>query len=304
MKKFLAVILIVVLLFSCAEQSHDFSEKVISFTDAVGNHHSLSPNPEKVAVLFSSFADIWVSAGGKVDITVYESVERGFADEKAVLVDGGAGKSIDNEALIAAAPSLVICSADIAAQLDTARLCNNAGIPAILLRVEDFEDYLEVLRLFTLLTENEESYKLHGEALEREVAELTKFKSSDSILFIRAGSGARFTKAKIGSDHFAAAMLEELGTYNIAQSAPVLLDGLSFEEILVQNPKHIFISTMGDEDAAIGYISSLLKKDEWAALDAVKNGNVHFLPKELFQYKPNARFGEAYRYLINILEGK
>ncbi|MBE6679982.1 MAG: ABC transporter substrate-binding protein, partial [Ruminococcaceae bacterium] len=280
-----------------------FEESVISFTDATNKAHYLSPSPEKVAVLFSSFADIWVSAGGKVDITVYESVERGFADNNAILVDNGAGKSIDNEALIAASPSLVICSADIAAQLDTAKLCNNAGIPAIALRVEDFEDYLEVLKLFTLLTGNDENYKTYGKALCDEVKKLTEFKCDDSILFIRAGSAARFTKAKNASDHFAAAMLKELGTRNIAEAAPILLDGLSFEEILLQNPKHIFISTMGDEQSAVEYINSLFAKEEWAVLDAVKNGNVHFLPKELFQYKPNSRFAEAYRYLINILKG-
>lgn len=302
MKKFLSVILIALMLFSC-ETTHDFEETVISFTDAVGNTVTLSESPKKVAVLFSSFADIWVSAGGVVNITVYESVERGFADESAVLVDGGAGKSIDNETLIAAAPDLVIGSADIAAQLDTVRLCNNADIPAIALRAESFEDYLEVLKLFTMLTGKSENYEKHGKELQKEITTLTKFQCNDSILFIRAGSSARVTKAKVASDHFAAAMLKKLGTYNIAESAPVLLDGLSFEEILIQNPKHIFVSTMGDENAAIEYMESLLKNAEWAALDAVKHGNVHYLPKDLFQYKPNSRWDEAYSYLINILEG-
>ena len=46
----------------------------VTFTDSVGNLVTLNKKPEKVAVLFSSFADIWVSAGGRVDITVGESV--------------------------------------------------------------------------------------------------------------------------------------------------------------------------------------------------------------------------------------
>ena len=44
--------------------------------------------------------------------------------------------------------------------------------------------------------------------------------------------------------------VKELGTYNIAENAPVLLDGLSQEEILMENPDYIFISTMGKEEAA------------------------------------------------------
>ena len=44
-------------------------------------------------MLFSSFADVWETAGGRVDITVGESVERGFAPEDVLLVDDGAGKT-------------------------------------------------------------------------------------------------------------------------------------------------------------------------------------------------------------------
>lgn len=303
MKKLLVFLLISLLLFSCSKTEPDFVDTVISFTDETGKTVTLQKSPKKVAVLFSSFADIWVSAGGDVDVTVYEAVERGFADKSAILVDGGAGKSIDNETLLASAPDLVICSADIEAQLDTASICREAGIPAVALRVESFEDYLSVLELFTMLTGYKENYKKYGLALKDEIAELTAYTSDDTLLFIRAGSSARSTKAKTADDHFAAAMLKELGTYNIAERAPVLLDGLSFEEVLVRDPEHIFVTTMGDEEAAKEYMNSLLKTKEWAALSAVKNGNVHYLPKELFQYKPNARWGEAYRYLIDILKG-
>ena len=39
-------------------------------------------------------------------------------------------------------------------------------------------------------------------------------------------------------------------------------------------------------------------------LSAVKGGRCHYLPKELFQYKPNARWAEAYEYLIDLLYEK
>lgn len=96
-------------------------------------------------------------------------------------------------------------------------------------------------------------------------------------------------------------MLDELGTYNIAENAPVLLDGLSLEEILLENPDYIFISTMGDEAAARAYMDGLLRGDAWRHLDAVREGNYTYLPKDLFQFKPNKRWGEAYRYLADLL---
>ena len=39
----------------------------------------------------------------------------------------------------------------------------------------------------------------------------------------------------------------------------------------------------------------------WAGLSAVKNGRYVLLPKELFHYKPNVRWGESYACLAEIL---
>lgn len=309
MKKHLIFIILCLclLLGSCVKTEPDFVDTTVHFTDATGETVSLPQNPAKVAVLFSSFADIWLTAGGEIAITVGESVERGFVDADVILVDDAAGKRIDTETLIASAPDLVIGSADIEAQCDAADVCRSAGIPTVLLRVESFGDYLAALELFTTLTGNIDRYATYGAELsadiEARIADYTADAEETSVLFIRAGSGARYTKAKTAADHFAAAMLEELGVRNIADSAPVLLDGLSFEEILAQDPDHIFISTMGDADAAKTYMDDLLKEPTWQSLTAVKEGHVHYLPKSLFQYKPNAHWGEAYAYLITILEG-
>jgi iron complex transport system substrate-binding protein len=121
------------------------------------------------------------------------------------------------------------------------------------------------------------------------------------ILFIRAGSGASATKAKTAQHHFAAAMLKKLGTYNIAENAKILLDGLSIEEIITENPDYIFISTMGDETAAKEYLLGVFSQPEWQVLTAVKEEKYCFLPKELFQYKPNSHWDKAYEYLTDIL---
>lgn len=276
-----------------------------SFTDDTGEKVVLSRKPEKVAVLFSSFADIWQCAGGKTDITVGETVERGFADESALLVDAGAGKTVNTELLIEAQPDFVICSADIEGQAKVAKLLKSSGIPTARFRVESFEDYLRVLKICTDITQNKQAYKENGlQVQERINAMLTQISGEPSrktILFIRAGSGASATKAKTAEQSFVCAMLKELGTYNIAENAPVLLDGLSLEEILTADPDFIFISTMGKESAAKEYMDSLLTEPAWQALTAVKNNNYAYLPKELFQFKPNSRWDEAYAYLIDLI---
>lgn len=279
-----------------------------TFTDDTGREIVLEAAPERVAVLFSSFADIWNTAGGEIAVTVGESVERGFADEDAALVDAGAGKYIDRELLVSFEPDFVICSADIAAQAEAADFLNDAGIPCAQFHVESFEEYLSMLKICTDITGNQEAYDTYGLQVQERVEQIRaaiQEKNADSqpnILFIRAGSQYSSTKAKTAEDNFVCSMLKEMGTYNIAENAPILLDGLSFEEVLLSNPDFIFISTMGDEEAAKAYMDSVLTQEEWQQLDAVKSGRYAYLPKELFQFKPNARWDEAYAYLADLLE--
>ncbi len=261
--------------------------------------------PQRVAVLLSSFAEVWQLAGGEVAITVGESVERGICKEGVLLADRGAGKTIDAERLLSYRPDLVIGSADIPAQIEAAKILEKAGVPCKLFRVECFEDYLALLAYCTEITGNKDAYQKYGSDQQNEIeAILQKTKAiqdKPQVLFIRSGSGASSAKAKKADQHFAAAMLAELGAENIADRAPLLLDGLSLEAILQEDPDHIFISTMGNEEAAKAYMNSLLTQPAWGALSAVQNQQYTYLPKALFQYKPNARWAEAYRTLATIL---
>ena len=305
MKKICILLLCVLLLSGCAAPSA--SGDGYTFTDDTGCTVSVSGKPEKVAVLLSSLADLWITAGGEVAVSVGESLERGFVDETVTLVDEGAGKTINLEALIAAEPDLVIYSADLAGQLECADLLRAAGISAAGFRVETFADYLRVLKIATDILNTPERYAQYGTGLKAEIDAMVQRalaqEDQPELLFVRTGSSAKFTKAKTAENHFVCAMLKELGTFNIAEKAPVLLDGLSTEEILLSDPDFILFTTMGDESAGQAYMESLLTDPVWLTLSAVREAKVYQLPKELFQYKPNARWGEAYQYLIELLYG-
>ncbi len=308
MKKrtWLIFLLTALFLLSACSAAVNSAEKSISFTDDINNTVSLDKKPKKVAVLFSSYAEIWNLAGGTVSVTVGESVERGFAPAGTPLVDDGAGKTIDMELLLAAQPDFVIGSADIDAQVEACGLLRQAGIPAALFRVDTFSDYLSMLRICTQITGDAQAYESCGTAVKTRIDEiLAAVRAQESqpkdILFIRAGSQYSATKAKRAPDNFVCIMLDELGAHNIADEAQVLLDGLSLEEILLQDPDHIFLTTMGSEQAAVGYINELFAQDGWKELTAVKRGNYTFLQKDLFHFKPNARWAEAYELLAKLL---
>lgn len=309
MKKYLLpVILCLFFLVGCASaQNVRETPEMIRFTDDTGSEIQVPQKPETVAVLLSSLADLWITAGGQVDITVGESIERGFAAENVILVDDGAGKTIDLEVLIAAEPDFVLYASDIVGQLECADALKAAGIPAAGFAVETFDDYLELLKICTDILDTPENYEIYGLQLQEKVDSLIELAQSQEkqpdILFVRAGSTAKVTKAKTAENHFVCAMLKELGTYNIAESAPVLLDGLSIEEILLADPDRMLYTTMGDESAGVAYMESLIADPVWQSLTAVKTGEVYQLPKDLFQYKPNSRWDEAYKYLIQLLYG-
>lgn len=306
----IAVVIVVLLIFiSGAVETNkpESSGEYFTFTDSEGEIVELSHKPQKTAVLFSSLAECWIEAGGEVYVTVGESVERGLVKEETELVDKGAGKTVDTEKLISLEPDFVICSADIASHRDVASALKKAKIPVAMLRMDTFEDYLTILRTLTKITGKTENYEQFGENAKSEIEKIIsggKRENNPKILFVRSGSSYSSAKAKKADDNFAAKILEDLGCVNIADKAETLLDNLSAEVILKENPQYIFVSVMGDYDNSKAYMQELLAKKEYASLDAVKNGRVYFLPKELFQYKPCGRWAESYRYISSILNNE
>ena len=278
-----------------------------SFTDSAGETIVLNEKPERVAVLFSSFAELWQLAGGTVAVTVGESVERGFVPEGTPLVDDGAGKKIDLERLLIEEPDFVICSGDIAAQAETAETLMELDIPAAQFVVESFSDFSEVLKICTDITGDKTAFEQYGTAQKQKIDTILAENSFEGvdILFVRAGSSARSVKAKTSEDHFAAEMLKELGTHNIADDSllagAVLSDTLSIEYILQEDPDYIFFTAMGDEEASQSFVKEMLKESAWQQLTAVRQGNYAFLEKELFHFKPNGRWAEAYETLARLL---
>ena len=259
----------------------------------------------KTACLNSSLADLWQLAGGSVDITVEESVERGFASPGALLVDSASGRNINTELLIAAEPDLVIGSADTASHVRLSSFLDKAGIDMILVDMDSFDDFLSVFHTLTDITERSDLYEKYGEGqktvIEEIIAKAAGYESKPRVLFVRAGSAFSYVKAKRADDHFAAKIIEDLGAVNIADEYGMLTDSLSLEAVLESNADKILVVPQGDEDASIAYITDLFSQPGWRDVRAIENGSIYFLPKELFHFKPNGRWAEAYEMMEEVL---
>lgn len=268
---------------------------------------SLSVSAMRTACLNSSIADLWALAGGTVDITVGEAVERGFADEDAILVDSSSGRNINIEILVSSQPDLVLGSVDTVSHVRLKALLDDIGIDMILIREDCYEDFLSIFRTLTGLTGREDLYQEYGEGQKKGIEELIKASRSPGVLprvlFIRAGSAFSYVKAKRTDDHFAARIIEDLGAVNVADEFDALTDSLSLEAILKADPDKIIIVSQGDEEASRAYVEHLFSSPGWRDVDAIKEGRVVFLPKDLFHFKPNGRWLDAYRMMEEAIYG-
>ena len=309
-KRIAAALLAVLLLAGCSGKTNDAQsadpsesapERTVQFADALGYEVELT-SWDRVVSLYGSFAEAWTLAGGTLVGTTSDAVEeRGLALGEEVAIIGSV-KSPALEEVLAAAPDFVILSADTAAQVELHDALVDAGVPHAYCRVDTFEDYLEMMEQFCALTGREDLYEKNALEVERQiegVRALTAGEEQPSVLLLRAY--ATGVKAK-GADQLAGAILADLGADNLVERYQSLLEELSMEEILAADPDVILIVTMGDEAEALAYLEANFESNPaWAGLTAVKNDRVEVLPKELFHYKPNARWGESYAYLAKIL---
>ena len=297
----LAVLLAVLLLTACSAPTVE-EQAAVTFTDALGYEVSLS-RWDRVVSLYGSFAEVWLLAGGTLAGTTADAIEErqlALGEDVAIV---GTVKEPNLEEIIAADPDFVILAADIAAQANFHDALTAAAIPHAYYRTYTFDEYLVMLEQFCSLTGRQDLYEQNGLAVRSEieaVLERVAGRPSPTALLVRAySSGA---KAK-GADNLAGVILEDLGADNLVSRHESLLEELNMEEIIAADPDFLFITTMGSTDeAAIAYMADTFESNPaWSGLSAVKNGRYLLLPRDLFHYKPNARWGESYAYLANIL---
>ena len=312
LKKLVALLLIVFCLIaacSCNEATIDGASvaDTITFTDAFGRTVNVKKNPERVAALIGSFADVWLLAGGAVCATADDAWDD-FGLELPDAVNIGGAHSPSLEILLSTSPDLVIASASTASNVEMREVLESIGITVAYFDVDCFEDYLFMLDICTDITGRKDLYKQNGTNLEKQIATirstcLNSDLSDDErkVLLLRAASGS--VKAKGSSGTILGEMLCDLGCINIADSDSTLLENLSIESIIRQNPYRIFVVTMGnDTSKAIDNLTKMINENTaWSSLEAVKENRVHIMDRKLFNIKPNAKWAESYEQLSKIL---
>lgn len=281
----------------------------ITITDALGREVTIE-SADRVVTLLGSFADVWYLAGGEVVASVNDTWTNFNLGLDESVVNLGSMLNPDLELLIAAEPDLVIASAGNSAQIELEENLTATGITVVYFEVSDFNDYKAMLDTLTDITGRKDRYQTYGIEVEEEVLlqkqiaeEAAKEEGFEAptVLFIRAAASS--VKAKGSTGTVGGEILADLGTVNIADTDGALLEDLSLEAIVAADPDYIFVTTQGeDTEAALANVEELFKTNAaWSSLTAVQDGNYYEIDKALYNSKPNARWGEAYRILVDIL---
>lgn len=289
---------------SISEYGITINEEDVVFTDARGEEVTIKKNPQKVVCLYNSYLDIWDSCGGTVIGRVEESEEKPVENSMSAEVVGTAG-SPSLEKVLSLEPDLVIMSSSYKTQSEMISTIEQNNIQVISLDNDFIEDYYTTVRLFTAITGREDLYENIMSEVKSGVDEIIEKVPSDKnykvlIMFATAKSlSVRDSNTMVGE------MFKDLKTINISDTEGESADSKTFsmEKILQEDPDFIFVQTMGsDKDK----IMERLKNDAennpaWASLTAVKENRYIVLSKDLYLYKPNNRYPEAYEGLAKIL---
>ena len=308
--KLLSLILAFLLLAGCASAEQPAAaEKTnsVTFTDDLGRTVTVS-SPQRVAALLGSFAQVWQLAGGQVIATADDAWDDFGLELPVDAVNLGGTKHLSLELLLSAQPDFILASTNTRQNLEFRETLEATAIPVAYFDVFDFDDYLRLLDICTDITGCKDRYETYGTAVEQEIRTVIgrskqrlEGREAPKVLFLRASASAVHVKNSEGV--VLGDMLKNLGCINIADSDASMLENLSLERILQMNPEYIFVVQRGDDrEGMIRNVEAMMQENPaWLQLTAVKEGKVYYMDKNLYNLKPNHRWGEAYEKLEAIL---
>ena len=284
--------------------------KPVTVTDDLGRSVAIDQEPKRVAVITGSYADVWLLAGGTMAATVNDAWEDFDLDLGPEVKNLGKYNAVSTEMLFSAEADLVIASSNTKKHVELKDTLEAAKVPVLYFEINEFSDYLRMLKACTDITGRPDLYEKNGTKIQAQIekikasaAEAAKTSGAPKVLYIRAAASGIHAKGSAGT--VLGPMLKDIGCINIADGSE-LLDKLSMEMIIKEDPDMIFIVQQGSDDEGTKKTISetLTSNPAWSGLKAVKEGRVYYLEKSLYHFKPNARWAEAYEKLEKIIYGK
>ena len=219
----------------------------VTFTDAMGYPVTVQ-SWNRVVSLYGSLAEAWTLAGGTLTATTEDAIKERGLDLGTDIAVIGTNQDPNTEEILAQNPDFVILNAEVSEQTALHEFLQEAGVPHAYFKTNTFDEYLAMLRTFCDMTGREDLYEQNGLAVQQQISDVLELVQNaklpaPNVLLLRAYSSG--CKAK-GSDNMTGAMLKDLGAINIADADDSLLENLSMENIIADDPEDIFCGYHGE----------------------------------------------------------
>lgn len=300
MKRICYLLMILVLTMVMVGCSEDISETTVTreifslIKDDADRDVPLDKKPERIVVTSASFLEPLHAVGGSVV---------GRPDSKTQMPDWakdiasiGQVYNVDVEKVIACNPDLVIINKGMNEKL--LNVLDENKIPALILDIKSYDNVKHELEIFGELTENHDKSREIIANMDSEIKAIVdnipKDKRRVAILHSTAqglsvqldGSIAGNIAKMFGWENVAAGMTPLEGN---PDAAPY-----SLETLAEQNPEIIFVTSMGQiEEIKANMQQNIDTNPAWQSIGAIKNGQLYYLPQDLFLLSPGLRYPEA-----------
>lgn len=271
-----------------------------TFTDARGKEVTVPVKPERVICTYGSYCPMWYENGGTLIYRkdIYSSYTLSPELEAVpIIADGG---DISAEVILEAEPDLVILNKS-KSDIEMAELLESSGVPCMVCSYTTFEEYLDLVKVFTDITQRPDLYEKNGTEIKARVdavRETIGDRSVEGVLIMPSATSPSFTSAT----SMCGSMLRDLNMKLLSYP-----DGdytkdkyeFSMEKLLELDPQYVLTAGGGEDQEAAA--QRVLDWPGFTDLTAYKEGRYRHLDVSMYMYKPNSRFAEAYEQLAAFL---
>lgn len=274
----------------------------LTVTDASGREVELEKKPEKVAVISATLLASYCAVGGEAIGISDDGAERQDVPEDVKgLPTVGPVYNIDMEKLMSLEPDFIIAQKGIHDRYIP--MFEQSGIPFVVLAMKTYEDTMETIGVLGDITENQQKAQEiidnNMKQVDKIVDELPDANKKVAILYVTSEDVSVKLENSIAGDVVNILKLDNMSNgvkpANMgSETAP-----FSMERIVEYDPDVILVTTMvSSKDIA----EERIKKDvetnpAWSELRAIKEGNMKYLPQEMFLQNAGQGYWKAVEYM-------
>ena len=297
------------LIFSgCGSKSQDkaitqTSTEYLRSTDDGGRTVILPKKPQRIVVLSTSFLDVLYGVGGQA-VGRPSSKSAAMFPASQTAAEVGFIYNVNNEQVLGLQPDLVIGFQGIHEKLIP--ILESSKIPVVMLKMKTYDEILTKVKLFGDIAGTQSQAQSMMDQMQVKINEVVAKLPGQSKKVVILHATAKNVTVELDQS-IAGNVAKMLKIKNIAVGSQAL-DGnpeiapYSLEKLVEGDADQILVVTMGNmADIETRMKSDLSSNPAWAGLRAVKNGQVFFLPSELFQLNPGIRFYESVEYMAKVV---